>query len=51
MEFDELKEGRMCVKKEVNDELGYLPVKGDNQTVYFMTPLIYGIVRTIYTIY
>jgi len=51
MEFEDLKDGRICVKKEVNDELGYLPLKNEHQTVVFMTPLIYGIVRTIYTLY
>jgi len=51
MEFEDLKDGRICVKKEVNDELGYLPLKNENQSVVFMTPLIYGIIRTIYTLY
>lgn len=31
--------------------MGYLPLKGDNQTVVFMTPLIYGVIRGAYTLY
>lgn len=51
IELDDLKESRICIKKEQNDELGYLPIKDDNDSILYMTLPLYTVLRTIYTLY